>query len=735
MNNSKVKEIIKFSLYKNIQNKWFIIFNILTLISIVIMMNWGNISDIIKPQDEIDEYEVAVLDNTNLIFGKFVEKFSGDTGYKITKITENTYTAENIPDDFMVVEIIPDEVEGFKTAIISREGINVSIYNPIKDALFNLRNKLLEEMYGVTKDELKILQSDLSVNRILLSVNADDSATKELIKLFSSALTYMLTIFIFSKMANEIASEKQSKSTEYILTTVSAKEYLFAKIFANIAILIIQGLFLFAYYFIAVAIMNIINMSVTDFNMDTSMFSNVLSKDIVYYILTLIIYNVLNLILLCIIQATLSSKVSSTSEAGNTVSLLVFLMMAAYIATVFVITPYTKVSTLLYVISCLPLLSAYFVPAMMVVGQATTIQIVVSLAILIFSIPILFGWCAKIFKNGILDYTKVKKKVENRKSQQDEQKVFLLKREMREVGFVVGLSIIIYIGVQTILSLLGSLILPTLLGNVLGESELTLILQIVLQVISLGLSSGFMFAYTNKKESSQIQKRELNVKEKTKIVFVSILMIFGLQFVLSLLVYPAIGLDYSTADLFDVNSESSLISKIILIIAIAVTPAIFEELFFRKALIDFSLKYGEKFALMFSAILFGLLHMNLAQGLFAFIIGIIFGVIYLYTKDIKFTILIHFINNGFAALEMILPEGAAMVLGGILLLSLVIGLALFISMLMKKESREKIMGLTKINVSLKSFGDKYKYIFTDFTFDIAILLVALMSILTENMLR
>ena len=43
MNNNKVKEIIKFSFIKNIQNKWFIIFNILTLISIVLMVNWGSL--------------------------------------------------------------------------------------------------------------------------------------------------------------------------------------------------------------------------------------------------------------------------------------------------------------------------------------------------------------------------------------------------------------------------------------------------------------------------------------------------------------------------------------------------------------------------------------------------------------------------------------------------------------------------------------------------------------------
>ena len=48
MNNIKVKEILKFSLYKNIQNKWFIIFNIITLISTVIMLNWESIGNLFR---------------------------------------------------------------------------------------------------------------------------------------------------------------------------------------------------------------------------------------------------------------------------------------------------------------------------------------------------------------------------------------------------------------------------------------------------------------------------------------------------------------------------------------------------------------------------------------------------------------------------------------------------------------------------------------------------------------
>lgn len=733
MNNQKVREIIKFSFYKNIQNKWFIIFNVLTLIGIILIVNWGNISSFLDFQNDDKVFDIVVLDNVNLVYDDFFKDMSGDERFAISRIESNDYTSETIPDDFMIIEVMEDEKEVFKVSLISKEGIAVETYNAIKDELFKIRNVYLSKKYGVGRTSLAILQSELSINRVMLSVETDESETKEMIKLFSSALTYLITVFIFSKMANEIASEKQSKSTEYILTTVSSKEYLFAKIFSNIAWIVMQGLFILIYYFIAALILNFTKASSMEFSLSSSMVSNSISKDIVFYIIALIVYNVLNLILLCIIQATLASKTSSTTEAGNSMSLLLLIMMAAYFSTLYFLNPYEKANIALYIISCIPLLSAYFVPGMMVIGQSNIIQIVISLVILILAIPITFHFCSKIFKNGILDYTKIKKN-KNVKSKEERRIEFLNKREMKSFGFVIGIAIIIYVGVQTILSFIGSFTLSTLFGNLLNETELTMILQIVLQVCSLGLAMKVVLGYLGESKE-KVNKRELSWKTKGKIILVALFLIFALQLILSLVLYPLLGLDYDTTDLFKVNSSSRIVSKIILILALAVIPGIFEELFFRKTIINFSISHGKTFALLFSALLFGLLHMNLSQGLFAFVMGLLFGAIYLYTGDIKLTMFIHFLNNGFAALELILPEMGVIISVAFLLIVLIIGMIILIQALVKKETREKAWRFLKTKVNVKRFEEKYQYIFTDYTFDIALALIFFMSITTEKMLR
>lgn len=72
---------------------------------------------------------------------------------------------------------------------------------------------------------------------------------------------------------------------------------------------------------------------------------------------------------------------------------------------------------------------------------------------------------------------------------------------------------------------------------------------------------------------------------------------------------------------------------------------VFEELLFRKAVISRISKYGDKVALIFSALIFGLFHGNLLQGGYAFVIGIFFGYVFIKTGKIIYSIVMHMFIN------------------------------------------------------------------------------------------
>jgi uncharacterized protein len=85
-------------------------------------------------------------------------------------------------------------------------------------------------------------------------------------------------------------------------------------------------------------------------------------------------------------------------------------------------------------------------------------------------------------------------------------------------------------------------------------------------------------------------------------------------------------------------------------IMIAVLAPLLEELLFRGVVLDGFLKnYKPAHAIFASALLFALVHGNFAQGIGAFFIGLVIGWIYWKTNSVIPGIIIHFVNNGFAA--------------------------------------------------------------------------------------
>lgn len=81
----------------------------------------------------------------------------------------------------------------------------------------------------------------------------------------------------------------------------------------------------------------------------------------------------------------------------------------------------------------------------------------------------------------------------------------------------------------------------------------------------------------------------------------------------------------------------------------AVVAPVVEELLFRGAVLQSFRPFGKRFAIVFSALLFGLFHGNLVQIPFAFLVGLVLG----YTAvehSIVWAMVLHFINNGIFSL-------------------------------------------------------------------------------------
>lgn len=725
MNLKKVKEIIKFDVQKSIQNKWFVILNILMFIAILFATNWGNISNYLEEHNinilQEDEITIQILDRENLFFDSFNEEYGENKAYNIERVDENPYSKENIPaDNVILLEVNSSEEDYITAKIVSKEGISNSIYNIIYDKLSEIRADLFAARHNISIDELNILNEQIHVETELLGVDAENSDTKEIIKTLSIVVVYMVLIIILSRIANEVAQEKVSKSIEYVLTSVTAGEYLLSKVLSVTIAALIQVLYTFVYYIIGNSINSLFMMQSTGASF-VSGFINI-DTSIASYILVMAAYLIFTVFITALIQATLTSKTTSVAEAGNTTMILLFLIVILYLVSLSAISPYITVTPFMYIISCLPIVSTFFVPSMMIIGQATTLQIVISFILLIVSIPFIFKFCSKRFKNGILDYTSSKKKRKKEKKElslKEKQEKDLKSAIAKKFGFTIGIAFIMLIFLQTILSFVFGLILPNL--N-LDANTLSIILSGLVSFASLGIVSFYIMS--NIKETKKEEKR-ITGKQGFEITFIGIAIIAILQVALSW-IYTKIGLDYDIFEELSVAPSNTFISNLMYVIAMVIVPAIFEELLFRKAILNYSKSYGKAFAVIFSALLFGLFHMNLNQGIFAFFIGILFGVIAIKTSSIKIPVLLHLINNLYAALQVILSGFALEMFNNIMLAVIIFAIIVLI---------KNISNIKNIKKEDFKIDKDCLLILKNYTFVISIILIIVMFIVTESFLK
>lgn len=99
---------------------------------------------------------------------------------------------------------------------------------------------------------------------------------------------------------------------------------------------------------------------------------------------------------------------------------------------------------------------------------------------------------------------------------------------------------------------------------------------------------------------------------------------------------------------------------ILMVVSVSVVPAFAEEFAFRGLVMGSLKKYGRAFAVVCSAIMFGAMHSNTSQIVFAFILGLVFGYIDIITDSILPSVIVHFLNNFYATVFTVLESNGGL---------------------------------------------------------------------------
>lgn len=158
----------------------------------------------------------------------------------------------------------------------------------------------------------------------------------------------------------------------------------------------------------------------------------------------------------------------------------------------------------------------------------------------------------------------------------------------------------------------------------------------------------------------------------------------------------------------------------IFIFVIALLPAIVEEFIYRLEICGTLSKYSTAGAVVVSSIAFGIMHGSLQQLLYAVAAGLFFGYVFVRTKNVFFTILLHFINNFTSCILLFISEYMGMEAYGVAyvlktVFCIVVGavcLTIYIVKNKKHPKPERTETVSSGKVILSIFKAPFFYVFT-----------------------
>lgn len=174
------------------------------------------------------------------------------------------------------------------------------------------------------------------------------------------------------------------------------------------------------------------------------------------------------------------------------------------------------------------------------------------------------------------------------------------------------------------------------------------------------------------------------------------------------------------------NNVTNLLQEsnpLYMIIFAAILGPIMEELIFRKTLMEKLRIYGDKTAIIYTSIAFGLFHCNFAQIPYAIAVGCILGYAKVKTNSITLPILLHIIINSLSVILMIALKKTswiAMILIMLFILTCVVLTLVFIPI---KLSKKEVQIENESNYEKKGLYKNIGYIFSV----IAIVIITIVS--------
>lgn len=414
--------LTRFGLSKKIKSKSFIISNIVLLVLIVCIINVDGIISFFGG-DFDEKVKIYLVDNTHVSASSFTNNFNQVNSSVYTdeeaNINSELVLENNIKEDDIkgtrdiIVELNNDGLNLLSARIISDNYIDTITYQIINQSISSTKYELALKNSNIDVEELNRISSPPVIERVILDEgkNSEEENTNIIMSVVFPTLIlpfFMLIILLVQSIGTEINEEKSTRSMEIIISNVSAKTHLFAKILSGNLFIIFQTILIFLYGALGFLLRSF-TPSVTGGMSDTIkdvlsslQSSGIMDKLIVIIPITLVLM-LLSFLAYSLLAGILASMTVNIEDYQHVQLPIILICLISYYLS-FMASMFDG-STFIKVLSYFPLISCLLSPALLMIGQVTIIDVFVSIGIMLLFIYVIIKYGLRIYKIGILNYS------------------------------------------------------------------------------------------------------------------------------------------------------------------------------------------------------------------------------------------------------------------------------------------------------------------------------------------
>ena len=244
------------------------------------------------------------------------------------------------------------------------------------------------------------------------------------------------------------------------------------------------------------------------------------------------------------------------------------------------------------------------------------------------------------------------------------------KKILKTMGNWFGFGIICFTALASIVAVIIGLLSSFFpkLELLYNDGNVSMAYQIIASILFILVPFVIAYGVLKKKKIAGILPMGTTYNRKAAISLTMLcvpLMIFStlaINFV-STIIQEMLGITFTTGveDPKIMGAEGIFIA----VLSTAVLPAILEEVVVRGIIMQPLRRFGDKFAIVASALIFGIMHGNMVQIPYTVVAGLFMGYLAIATGSLWPSIILHFINNFYSVLVMIAFDNGGETAGGI----------------------------------------------------------------------